>query len=493
MLSDLSAETIADLKVMPVFGKICFPTALKAGIPPFHFDLYDDLANPMIHQLLIAAPRGTAKSTVADLVYPMYLIAWKKPEEDIYIVLVSEAEDQAKDFLARIKYHLDNSVMFRKIFGDLGSKTAHRWTNTDIILANGVRIRAVGTGQKIRGRLEKDTRPTHIICDDFESETNSKTWESRLANRKWLLEAVQPSLADNGKLVVIGTVIHEDCFLLYAKESPEWTKRWYSIIKEDGTSLWPERFPMTRINAIRRQFDSMGNSSGFYQEYMNIPQSPEDQIFKPEFMCVHSYISYDNKDPYLKFIYHMQGDQIIKVPVYVTMGVDLNAVVGDRNDYFVIYELGTAYDENRYTIDIYEEKLSPEKHPDKVFEYYKRYRPDKVRMDAIQYQDSLRHHVKALMEKENIWIPGIDNGSKSKTNKQERLASMAPVFKNGLWHFRHCDERARQQFMAFPKNKHDDIMDAAYYAWEVSKPSRAPKAVENVVDRVQEELNWKIM
>ena len=51
-------------KNMALFGRHCFPTALRKSTPPFHRDVYSHLADDNKRRVLIAAPRGTAKSTV---------------------------------------------------------------------------------------------------------------------------------------------------------------------------------------------------------------------------------------------------------------------------------------------------------------------------------------------------------------------------------------------------------------------------------------------
>ena len=192
---------------MALFGRTCFPTALHKDIPPFHANIYSSLADDKKRRVAIAAPRGTAKSTTTTLVYPLWRAAFKKSSEDLFIVIISESQAQSINFLSRIKYHLDNSKMFHDLFGNLGSSTAERWTHTDVILANGARIVAVGTGQRVRGFLQGDTRPNLIIVDDFESALTAATPEARAKNKKWMTEAVGPSLSDEGKIAMIGTVI----------------------------------------------------------------------------------------------------------------------------------------------------------------------------------------------------------------------------------------------------------------------------------------------
>lgn len=46
------------------------------------------------------------------------------------------------------------------------------------------------------------------------------TPEARSKNRKWITEAVVPSLSDDSRIVMIGTVISEDCFYTGQKNLP---------------------------------------------------------------------------------------------------------------------------------------------------------------------------------------------------------------------------------------------------------------------------------
>ena len=75
---------------MALFGKHCFPTALKKATPPFHNEVYANLSNDEKRRVLIAAPRGTAKSTVTTLIFPLWKAAFKRSDEDLFMVIVSE-------------------------------------------------------------------------------------------------------------------------------------------------------------------------------------------------------------------------------------------------------------------------------------------------------------------------------------------------------------------------------------------------------------------
>ena len=478
---------------MALFGRYCFPTALRKEIPPFHFDIYKSLSDSEQRRVAIAAPRGTAKSTTTSLIYPLWKTAFKPSDEDLFIVIISESQAQSINFLSRIKYHLWHSEKYAELFGDMGPATARRWTNNDIILANGTRIVAVGTGQRVRGFIEGDTRPNLIIIDDFESELNAFTPEARAKNKKWITEAVIPSLSDDGKVVMIGTVISEDCFLYWIKESSAWKVLWYSIWDDNEKSIWPERFPKERILQIKEEFESIGNLNGFYQEYMNIAQSPDNAPFKPEWMKLHHYdFEIRNNQPCL--IGRIKEDEKV-IPVEVYCGVDPASSLTIRADFFVIATIGIDYEGNKYAIDIFRDKISPSKQPQKIIDIYKKYKPRRMKIETTGYQEALRVGVREIMREEGLYIPGLEKGVKPRTRKSERLLSLVPMFARGQFYWRPEDIAGQQEFLSYPRGKHDDIMDGIWTALEGAKPCRFEEYDEKRYDKKKKKkfLDWLTM
>ena len=480
-------------KNMALFGRTCFRTALHKDIPPFHANIYSSLADDKKRRVAIAAPRGTAKSTTTTLVYPLWRAAFKKSDEDLFIVIISESQAQSINFLSRIKYHLDNSSKYHELFGNMGSATAQRWTHTDVILANGARIVAVGTGQRVRGFLQGDTRPNLIIVDDFESELNAFTPEARAKNKKWMTEAVIPSLSDEGKIAMIGTVISEDCFLYWIKESKAWDVLWYSIINEDDKSLWPERFPLERITQIKEEFQSIGNLNGFYQEYMNIAQSPDEAPFKPEWMKLHHY-DYQREEGQNLLVREL-GEETKKIPVELYCGVDPASSLSARADYFVMSTVAIDFEGNKYIVDIFRDRISPADQPQKIIDIYKKFKPRRVKIETTGYQEALRTGTRQIMTEENLYIPGLEAGLKPRTKKSERLLSLVPMFARGQFYWRPQDLAGQQEFLSYPRGKNDDIMDSIWTALEGAKPCRIEEYDENAInkDQLKKKLDWMTM
>jgi len=475
-----------------LFGKTMFPTALNKDVPPFHHEIYKSLSDDSLRRVLIAAPRGTAKSTVTSLILPLHKIAFKPSDEDLFMVIISESQSQSINFLSRIKYHLENSKNFTQMFGNYGPTTAKRWTNNDIVLANGSRIVAVGTGQRVRGFIEGDTRPNLIVVDDYESELNAATPEGRAKNRKWITEAVIPSLSDEGRVVMIGTVISEDCFLYWAKDSPAWNVLWFSIYDDDGNSIWKERFPEERILQIKTEFESVGNLNGFYQEYMNEAQSPDNAPFKPEYIKLHHY-SYSRENGQNLLVRTIDGEKERK-PVDIYCGVDPASSLAARSDFFVIATMAVDNDGNKYIVDILRDKMDPALQPQAIIDIYKKYRPRKMKIETVGYQEALRSNVRKMMLEQSLYIPGLEKGIKPRQRKSERLLSLVAPLARGEFFFRSEDIHAQQEFLSYPRGKHDDILDAVYYAIDGVKPCRTKEYhSKEIMNKPKKILDWLTM
>lgn len=475
---------------IPAFAVTCFPKTVPLAIPPIHYELYELLQSREHEKAAIAMPRGCAKSTVTDFLYVLWEVLHKTDTKDLFITIISESQSQSINFLSRIKNALNKNPKIRRYYGDFGVNTAMRWREDDITLKNGARIVALGTGQKVRGLIQDDTRVNIIILDDFESESNARTPEARLSNRKWIMEAVLPSLSQtDGRIICIGTTISEDCFLQWVKDAPDWHVIWKSILNEDGESLWPEMYPLHRIEQIRQGFEHMGNLSGFFQEYMNQPQSPDDAPFKPDYMRSYTgdleeidgrwWLDFDGKKRLLNLF----------------MGVDLASSLGLRADYTVLATVAKDAFGNEYLIDIERSKSNPAEHPDMIIKAFKKWHHQGVYIESVAYQESCRQHVRARMVEEGVHIPGIERKITHRNSKSERLISLVPLLAQGRFYFRGGDLEAQREFLAFPKGKNDDLLDAIWLASNYGyKPIQKDTEArgESLKKRIGKKLGWMV-
>ena len=99
------------------------------------------------------------------------------------------------------------------------------------------------------------------------------------------------------------------------------------------------------------------------------------------------------------------------------------------------------------------------------------------------------------MLKDNLYIPGLEKGVKPRNRKSERLLSLVPLFAKGSFYFRPQDNIPQQEFLSYPRGKHDDVMDAIWTALDGAKPCRLEEYDEKKYDKKKKKkfLDWLTM
>ena len=159
-------------------------------------------------------------------------------------------------------------------------------------------------------------------------------------------------------------------------------------------------------------------------------------------------------------------------------GVDAASSLSSTADFFVICTIGVDFDGNKYVLDIFRNRISPAEQPDVIIQTYKKFRPRRMKIETVGYQEALRTSVRELMKKDNLYIPGLEKGVKPRNRKSERLLSLVPMFAKKQFYWRPEDMAGQQEFLSYPRGKHDDIMDACWMALDQAKPCRL-KDIEN--------------
>ena len=475
------------------FGKLFSPQDFLASTsPPFHYKVGKMLIDRDIQQLALVLPRDHAKSTLAaTAVLHRFLFATKETPE--FIAWIGEAQDQATDNLAWIQNHIYSNPAVHYYFGDL---QGDKWTKTEFTTSNGCRMIAKGTSQRLRGKKQFSTRYTGIVLDDFESELNTKTPEARQQIKNWVTAAVYPAIDfdKGGFLWCNGTIVHYDSFLnnivdnyKNAEKTGEeysWDVVTYKAILDDGTTLWPSRWPLAKLEERKQFFIDSGTPAKFYQEYMNQAKSPEDQIFSEEDITEGFYqgnvrFSDEHNSWYIK----LDDGRTEYVNIY--MGVDPASTLSTRNDYSVIMVIGVTAEYDYYVIEYWRKRVLPMECADEIFKIAERYRPiRRINIETISYQEMLRDYVHKRSKREGKFLPGIEMGIKGYGNqkKKDRLfEGLQPMFKAGAVHLKKNMHEFIGELLDFPKGTHDDTIDAFWLSTQYARGNKKagkPKKVK---------------
>ena len=186
---------------------------------------------------VIAAPRGHAKSTNLTFKDSLHAIVYGYKH---YILLLSDSSDQAEGFLDEIKTELEENADLIEDFGSLkGDKT---WRSNGILTKNDIKVEAIGSGKKVRGRKHRNWRPDLIVLDDIENDENVNTPEQRRKLKSWFEKAVSKAGDTYTDIMYIGTVLHYDSLLSNVLQNPRYhAKKYRAVISwSKNQSLWDE-------------------------------------------------------------------------------------------------------------------------------------------------------------------------------------------------------------------------------------------------------------
>ncbi len=428
-------------------------------------------------RLVIAAPRGHAKSTVMSLQNVLHaaLYGYRK-----YILLISDTESQASAFLDAIKTELETNDAILRDFGDMRGKV---WKSSVILLKNGVRIDALGSGQKLRGRRHGARRPDLILLDDIENDEDVLSADSREKLRRWFFGAVSKAGDAYTSIVFVGTVLHHDSLLVRLLDNPAYRGMKLQAVERFSRSpLWetwrklytdlrdPRRDKTARrfFSAHRREMLAgtrvlwrakadyyrlmcMMVSEGedtFYQEMQNTPIDPSARLFPGEWFRFYDESELDLRRGFTFFGY-------CDPSLGKSAESDYSAIVTlARHDQSgLIYVLDADLD-RRHPDDIIRDVL--EKARWLMREYGGQYAA--FGAETNQFQWFLKERLAAESAAARLYLPLRE--VRASGDKVMRIQSLQPDIRNGYIRFRRDQVLLLRQLEQFPMGRYDDGPDA---------------------------------
>ncbi len=484
-------------KSIKAFAELYFPHYLKARSCAFHDELYAMLDRIVVQsdgRIAIAAPRGSAKSSIVSLIYPLWRICYKRSS---YILLFSDTSDQADTMLAHIKSELETNE--RLIAGfpeicEIGQKPKpERWTKSEIMTRNGVKLTALGAGQKPRGRRNKAMRPDTIIIDDIENDENTQSEDARQKLFDWFTKAACKAGATKSTIVVIGTIQHYDSLLaklIDENAMPGWEKRKYKSVIEWAarTDLW-QRWKLMFNN--REQYNGrigkdaaltffLDNRDAMLEGTKVLWEDKEDYytlMVMRESELEGSFDSEKQNEPvsaewslYNPADFRYYTDMYRSTEELLQWMGDNADIMGacdpstgeftNRGDYSAIILVARdRRDGSIYIIESDIKRRTPADTVNDILAYCKKYRIKKFGVEANYFQSIMVQDLEKRVKKEGMYQTEIIS-IKNTLNKRERIQSMHPLIKNCTIIFNRLHQSLLDQLRYFPKGKYDDGPDA---------------------------------
>lgn len=212
----------------------------------------------------VAYPREHGKSAHASFGKPLQMALC---DISPYSIILSDTSELAQEMIMWIKLECEENQRIRQDFGD--PVTEGWWEKDDIVLFSKNRIRGMGHTQKVRGTRFRQFRPFYIVIDDLENDINVKNKQLVKEKLNWILGAVYGSLADNGTLLMVGTMLDKDSVLsrlvkVIQEKADEFRAKFgikgmnaavYSAIIDEGEPnerpCWPEGKTLAGLKQIQ--------------------------------------------------------------------------------------------------------------------------------------------------------------------------------------------------------------------------------------------------
>ena len=223
------------------WGKAYVPHFFFRAGCQFHTDLSDvfhNLTAKRGQKVLILAPRGNAKSTVASMLAPLKAIC---EATEKYIILLADTTPQAESYLKTIADELDYNEDLRKKY-PLACKHGDVWNAGRIETASGTCIEALGKGKSLRGRKFRQWRPTLIILDDPQNDEDVMSPSTREKDVNWFDRTLIPAGDTDTNYLVVGTNLHRESIVNTLTTRSDFKVMRYASIQEWPTNmeLWEQ-------------------------------------------------------------------------------------------------------------------------------------------------------------------------------------------------------------------------------------------------------------
>ena len=379
-----------------------------------------------IKRLMVCMPPRHGKSELASRRFPAWFIG-RNPSRQI--IAASYNADLATDFGREVR-NIVNSPEFKALFPEVtlsqDSQAANRWHTS----AGGIYV-AAGVGTAVTGR----GADVLLIDDPFKDRQEADSELQRKRVWDWFVSTAYTRLMPGGAIVVINTRWHDDDLSgrLLAQASEDWKLLSLPALTA-GEALWPEWYPVERLEQIR---STIGDRewSALYQQN---PAPDEGDYFKRDWFG-----EYDQAPKSLN--------------VFAASDYAVTDGSGDYTEHGVI---GVDWSGDWYVLDWWRGQTTADEWIDRKCDLIKRHKPQRWFGEAGVIRKAIEPYLKRRMEERHAycwieWLPSISD-KPTRARSFQALASMGKVKlpKNAPW-----KGDLLSQLLRFPAGKHDDGVD----------------------------------
>ena len=449
-----------------------------------HRELCAFLEDEGCRNKLILMPRGSFKSTIISMAYPLWRLVRNSNE---HILLDSRGTNLAKRNLSVIKSHVATRRRFRELFGNWRPAKGGdlRWNTEQVDVLPRTDLGRGDPSLQAFG-LDQSNVGFHfgrIICDDLHDEKNTRT-DDQIAWVRTHLRLLESVLDPGGELIVVGTRWADNDIYGGIIEEAERGEVAWSILKrraynDDGSLL----LPSVLSAAYLAQQQAKQTPAMFSAQYLNDPLSGGRQMFSAPYHFFDGWYDLQASRLRVEGLYELRdADQgmwadpsfraveLRNPNVYLL--VDPAGSEEKRADETAIVAVAVTSDNRMWVMDAAGGRLSPSEAVRAIYRMARKWRPICV---GIELQGLASYLQKALRdaERQEKYLLPIKSVKPKARSKDVRIRVLEPRHRGGTLLF-HRDLRTHPvftQFNRFPVCRFDDYLDALAYGEDIVMPS----------------------
>ncbi len=424
----------------------------------------------------IVAPRSGAKTTWTSKLYALFCVCH---EIEHYILLIGDSSEQSYQNLAAVKKELEENQALAESYPQ-ACGIGRRWNQSYIITNNDIKIEALGTRRKVRGRTHGPHRPGLIIIDDLENDEAVQSATQRNKVFKWLNRALLPCGSEHCNVLFVGTALHPEDALQKIKNIPGWQFESFAALMRPPTrqDLWDEwrtKYRDFSVDTLHRQ-----KTAREYYEARRAEMDRGAELLWPEKEPLYDLMTWREDKGETAFEAEKQGNaaaagatefssELFPGSIWFdtwpsltlkAMALDPSKGQNERNDYSA-YVWGGLAEDGRIYVDADIERRDATKLVDDGIEIYRRFRPHSVGIESIMFQQLLVPIFRSRLQSGNLIMPIRELYPHEQ--KIVRIRKLTPYLTSGQIRFRTGSRGAEMlvdQLKWFPTGKHDDGPDA---------------------------------
>jgi predicted phage terminase large subunit-like protein len=448
-----------------LFFHIYFSSHISYKTASFQKQMLNIAQDDSIRTAVITAFRGSGKSTIMSLSYPIWAMIGLQQKK--HILIISQTQTLCREMLDNIRDELETNSLLVNDFGPFRDKTC-RWSSSALLVSSyGSRIAAVSCEESIRGIRHREYRPDLLIIDDIEDLNSVKTKEGRDKIFNKLTRDIFPTGDTGTKKIIVGNKLHEDGLMMRLKrtikeDTVDKIYREYPLLDDKGKCLWQDKF-RTEKEIVDLKNDIFSESA-WLREYLLKVVSEDDAVIRQEWVNYYEDLPVDLEPRYIMIAI----DPAISKEKWASHTAMVSAMVFGYAKDLKVYILPNPVDEK---LDFPEAVKRAKALADSFRGSY----IIKLTIEEVGYQKSLAQTL--LTEgynAEGFKLHGQD--------KRQRLSVSAPFLQNGniLFPKKGC-ENLIHQLICFGYGDRNDLADAfSMLVLKITQDSKKPFKIHRV-------------